>query len=84
MAVGHERGDVVVRLGSRLRGAGCGEQRGQREEIACSVGAVRNQSEDLGDEALLDASFLQVRLLVLGSIDYARRGSGFLGRIVSR
>jgi hypothetical protein len=41
-----------------MRGARCGEQRRKREEVARSGGTVRDESEDLRDEALLDAGFL--------------------------
>lgn len=69
VAVGDERGDVVVRLRGRVRGARGGEERREREEVAGTVRPVGDEGEYLLDQALLDA-----RVLV------ARRGEVSLGR----
>lgn len=58
VAVRHEGRHVVVRLRRRLRRPGCGEQRRQREEVACARRPVRDEREYLRDKTLLDAGFL--------------------------
>lgn len=60
VAVRDERRHVVVRLRGRVRGARRGEEGRQRQEVAGAARAVRHEREDLGDQALLDAGFLQV------------------------
>ena len=49
VAVGDERGDVVVRFRGGMRSAGSSEDGGQREEVACAVGSVGDEGEDLRD-----------------------------------
>ncbi|POR38902.1 Frataxin-like protein, mitochondrial [Tolypocladium paradoxum] len=58
VAVGDERGHVVLLLGRRVRGARRGEQRRQGQEVAGAGRPVRHEGEDLGYQALLDARFL--------------------------
>lgn len=58
VAVRHEGGHVVLLLRRRVRRPRGGEEGRQREEVARAGRAVRHESVDLGDEALLDARFL--------------------------
>ena len=41
-----------------MRGARGGEDGRERQEVASTVGSVRNEGEDLADETLLDAGIL--------------------------
>jgi hypothetical protein len=56
--VRHERRDVVVRLRGRVRGARGGKEGREREEVAGPGRAVGDESENFGDEALLDRGVL--------------------------
>jgi hypothetical protein len=55
VAVGDERRNVVllVRRGGGVTCRGCGEERGERQEVAGPWRPIGDECEDLGDEALL-------------------------------
>lgn len=58
VAVRYEGRDVVVWFRGRVRGARGGEEGREREEVAGAGGAVGDEGEDFGDEALLDGGVL--------------------------
>lgn len=57
MSVGNERRNVVVWLRGSVRGGLRGKKWGEWEEIAASCWTMGDESEDFGDEALLDGCF---------------------------
>lgn len=71
MSVCDEGGHVVVFAGGDGGGGGAGEEGREGEEVAGSGGAVGDQCEDLGDQALLDGCFLlllEFPLLILSGM----------------
>ncbi len=62
MPIGYEGGHIVgwrFGAGGRRGGRPLGREEGwEGEEVAGARGAVRDEGEDFGDEALLDACFL--------------------------
>lgn len=58
MPVRDEGGHIVVFAGRDGGGRGASKQGRQREEVAGAGGAVGYESEDFGDQALLDGCFL--------------------------